>query len=86
MRALLGGAAGLAFLTAAALLFTWLALTGGGGRSSASVSPDALVLSPEVGRVIVRVFFWLFAVPIDAFALVAWFFALKRMVRQPPGP
>jgi hypothetical protein len=44
------------------------------------------VLSPEVGRVIVRVFFWLFAVPIDALALVAWFIALKRLVRQPPGP
>jgi hypothetical protein len=86
MRALLGGAAGLAFLTAAALLFTWLALTGGGRQSPASVSPYPLVLSPEVGRVIVRVFFWLFAVPIDAAALVAWFTALKRMVRQPPGP
>jgi hypothetical protein len=87
MRQALGGAAGLVFLTGAALLFTWLALTGGGARRSpVAANPDGLVLSPEVGQVIVRVFFWLFAVPIDAIALVAWFIAVRWLARLPRAP
>ena len=85
MRQVLGGAAGLAFLTAGALLFTWLALTGGGARRPpASVRPGSLVLGPEAAGVIMRAFFWLFAVLIDAVALVAWLVALRWIVRRPP--
>ncbi|MGH7345153.1 MAG: hypothetical protein ACREK4_09590 [Candidatus Rokuibacteriota bacterium] len=83
MRQALGGAAGLAFLTASALLFTWLAVTGGGRRSSVSPHPDTLVLPAEVGHVIVRAFFWLLAIPIDALTLVAWVIAVRWVVRRP---
>lgn len=85
MRRVLGGAAGLAFLTAGALLFTWLAVTGGSSRRPlAPARPGSLVLPAEVGDVIVRAFFWLFAIPMDAIALVAWFVALRWLVRRPP--
>jgi hypothetical protein len=85
MRQVLGGAAGLALISGGALLFTWLALTGGGARRApAPIRPGSLVLGPDVGGVIVRVFFWLFAIPIDAIALIAWFIALRSLVRRPP--
>ena len=85
MRRILGGAAGLALLSGGALLLTWLALTGGGARRAAApVRPGSLVLGPDVGGFIVHAFFWLFAIPIDAIALVAWFLALRSLIRPPP--
>jgi hypothetical protein len=85
MRRVLGGAAGLAFLTGGALLFTWLAITGGGSRRPpAPPRPGSLVFGPEVGEVVVRTFFWLFAIPLDVLALVAWFIAVRWLVRRPP--
>jgi hypothetical protein len=71
MTRVLGGASGLAFLTSAALLFTWLALTGGGFRR------------PPVVDALTRAFFWLFAIPIDALALVAWFVVVRWLARRP---
>jgi hypothetical protein len=44
----------------------------------------ALGLAPDVSSVIVRAFFWIFAIPVDALALVAWFIALRWLVRRPP--
>ena len=83
MRQVLGGATGLAFLTGGALLFTWLALTGGGSRRSpVSVRPGSLVLGPDVAGFIVRAFFWLFALPIDTIAVAAWFVALRWLLRR----
>ena len=85
MRQILGGAAGLALVTGGALLFTWLALTGGGARQApAPVRPGSLVLGPDVGAFVARAFFWIFAVPIDAIALIAWFIALRSLIRRPP--
>jgi hypothetical protein len=85
MPRVLGGAAGLAFLTGAALLFTWLAVTGGGARRLPAPSrPGSLVLPAEVGGFVVRAFFWLFAIPLDALAVVAWFVAVRWLVRRPP--
>jgi hypothetical protein len=84
MRQLLGGTAGLALVTGGALLMTWLALTGGGRRAPAPVRPDSLVLGPDVGGVIVRVFFWLFAIPLDAIAVIAWLVAFRRLIKRPP--
>ena len=50
MRRALGGAAALAFLTAAALLMTWLAVTGGGARRAhPPARAGSLVFGPEVG-------------------------------------
>jgi hypothetical protein len=37
-----------------------------------------------VGAFIVYAFFWLFALPIDAIALVAWFVTLRWLLRRPP--
>jgi hypothetical protein len=37
-----------------------------------------------VGRVLVHAFFWIFAIPMDAIALVAWLIALRGLVRRPP--
>ena len=85
MRQILGGAAGLALVTSGALLFTWLALTGGGARRApAPVRPGSLVLGPDVGAFVAQAFFWLFAIPIDAIALIAWFIALRSVIRRPP--
>jgi hypothetical protein len=85
MRRALGGASALAFLTAAALLFTWLAVTGGGPRlAGAPVRPRSLVLPAAVGDIVVRAFFWLFAIPLDALALVAWVIAVRWLVRRSP--
>jgi hypothetical protein len=85
MRRVLGGTAALSFLTAVALLMTWLAVTGGGSRRPpAPARPGSFVLSADVGDVVVRAFFWLFAIPLDALALVAWFVALRWLVRRPP--
>jgi hypothetical protein len=83
MTRVLGGSCGLAFLTAAALLFTWLALTGGGPRRHPSARAGSLVLPADVFDVLIRAFFWLFALPIDAIALVAWFVALRWLIRRP---
>jgi hypothetical protein len=85
MRQLLGGAAGLALVTGGALLMTWLALTGGGTRAPAPVRPDSLVLGPDVGAVIVRVFIWLFAIPLDAIALIAWLVSFRWLIKRPPS-
>jgi hypothetical protein len=82
MRRALGGAAALYFLTAGALLFTWLAVTGGPRRPLPPARPGSLVLGPEVGEIVVRAFFWLFAIPLDAIALVAWFIAVRWLVRR----
>jgi hypothetical protein len=85
MQQVLGGAAGLALVSSGALLFTWLALTGGGARHApALVRPGSLVVGPDVARFVVHAFFWLFAIPIDAIALMAWFIALRSLVRRPP--
>jgi len=85
MRRALGGATALAFLTAGALLMTWLAVTGGGSRHAhPPARPGSLVFGPEVGEVIVRAFAWLFAIPLDVIALVAWIVAVRWLVRRPP--
>jgi hypothetical protein len=85
MRRALAGASALTFLTAAALLFTWLAVTGGGPRlAGAPVRPGSLVLPAAVGDIVVRAFFWLFAIPLDALALVAWVIAVRWLVRRSP--
>jgi len=85
MRRALGGASALAFLTAAALLMTWLAVTGGGQRlAGAPARPGSLVLPAAVGEIILRAFFWLFALPLDVLALVAWFIAVRWLVRRSP--
>jgi len=85
MRRALGGATALAFLTAGALLMTWLAVTGGGSRHAhPPARPGSLVFGPEVGAVIVRAFAWLFAIPLDVIALVAWIVAVRWLVRRPP--
>jgi hypothetical protein len=85
MRRVLGGAAALAFLSMAASLMTWLAITGGGPTLlPMPPRPGSLVLSPDIGRFVMQVFAWLFAIPLDALALGAWFIALRWLVRRPP--
>ena len=86
MRRLLGGAAALAFLSTVAALMTWAALTGGGpSRPPMPARPGSLVLSPDIGRFVMQAFAWLFAIPLDAIALGAWFIALRWLVRRPPS-
>jgi hypothetical protein len=85
MRRVLGGAAALAFLNAVAILMTWLAVTGGGARRPPMPArPGSLVLSHDIGRIVTQGFAWLFAIPLDAIALGAWFIALRWLVRRPP--
>ena len=85
MRRVLGGAAALAFLSMAAALMTWLAITAGGARRPPMPArPGSLVLSPDIGRFVMQAFAWLFAIPLDAIALGAWFVALRWLVRRPP--
>src|SRR5262249_32806845 len=85
MRRTLGGASALAFLTAMALFMTWLAVTGGGsGRAHPPARPGSLVFGPEVGELVMRAFAWLFAIPLDVIALVAWVVAVRWLVRRPP--
>jgi hypothetical protein len=85
MRRVLGGAAALAFLSMAASLMTWLAITGGGPTlPPMPPRPGSLVLSPDIGRFVMQAFAWLFAIPLDALALGAWFIALRWFVRRPP--
>jgi len=85
MRRVLGGAAALVFLSTVAVLMTWLAITGGGPRRPPMPArPGLLVLSPEIGRTVMQAFAWLFAIPLDAVALGAWFIALRWLVRRPP--
>ena len=53
---------------------TWLAITGGGAQTpSDAAHPGSLVLSPDIGRFVMQAFAWLFAIPLDAIALGAWF-------------
>ncbi|HKQ67035.1 MAG TPA: hypothetical protein VJZ73_18615 [Methylomirabilota bacterium] len=85
MRGLLGGAAGLAAISFAALMMTWLALTGGGRQAPARPPRGTLVLGPDVAGILVHAFFWLFAIPLDVIALVAWFFALRALLRRRPS-
>ena len=85
MRRVLGGATALAFLTAIAFLMTWLAVTGGGSRRAhPPARSGSLLFGPEVGEVVVRGFAWLFAIPLDVIALVAWVVAVRWLVRRPP--
>jgi hypothetical protein len=43
--------------------------------------PDSLVLGPYVGAVIV----WLFAIPLDAIALIAWLVSFRWLIKLPPS-
>ena len=45
---------------------------------------SSLVLPAAVGDIVVRAFFWLFAIPLDALALVAWVIAVRWLVRRSP--
>ena len=85
MRPVLGGASVLAFLSAGALLMTWMALTGGGPALERPIAerPGSITFSPAVGRAVTYAFLWLFAIPLDVLALVAWFIALRWLVRRP---
>ena len=85
MRRALGGATALAFLTADAFLMTWLAVTGGGSRRAhPPARAGSVVLGPEVGEIVIRAFAWLFAIPLDVIALVAWVVAVRWLARRPP--
>ena len=85
MRRVLGGASALAFLSAVALLMTWMALTGGAPALERPIAarPGSIAFSPAVGHVVTSAFFWLFAIPLDALAVVAWFIALRWLLRRP---
>ncbi|PYM93631.1 MAG: hypothetical protein DME04_10625 [Candidatus Rokuibacteriota bacterium] len=72
-RRLLGAAALLTFVTMGALLLTWHALAAGG----------PLVLSRDAPRIIVGAFFWIFALLLDAIAVVAWVVALRVLLHRP---
>jgi len=71
MGRLLGAATILTFVTMGALLMTWQALTGG-----------SFVLSRDATRLIVGAFFWIFALLMDAIALIAWVVALRVLLRR----
>ena len=86
MRRVLGAATALMLVTGGAVLLTWLALTGGGaGRSSVSVGAVSVGLPGAAARGIVRMMIWVFAVASDAIALVAWFVAIRSLVRRESG-
>jgi len=79
----LGAATILTFVTMGALLMTWQALTGGGsGRSFVSSGAGSFVLSRDATRLIVGAFFWIFALLMDAIALIAWVVALRVLLRR----
>ena len=83
MGRLLGAATILTFVTMGALLMTWPALTGGGsGRSFVSSGTGSFVLSRDATRLIVGAFFWIFALLMDAIALIAWVVALRVLLRR----
>ena len=83
MGRLLGAATILTFVTMGALLMTWQALTGGGaGRSFVSSGTGSFVLSRDATRLIVGAFFWIFALLMDAIALIAWVVALRVLLRR----
>jgi len=52
MRQVLGGAAGLALISGGRLLFTWLALTGGGADGARAIRPGSLVLGRRRGVIV----------------------------------
>jgi len=80
-RGLLGGAAALTFLTAAAIFLTWQALGGGaGGASSVAIGPIAFTLPAPVARIVDRILVWLFALLVDVLAAVAWIAVLRALV------
>jgi len=70
----LGAAAILSFVTMAALLMTWRALTAGAGSFG---------LPRDAPRLVAAAFFWIFALLLDAVAVVAWVVALRVLLRRP---
>ena len=43
------------------------------------------MLGPDVSGILVRAFFWLFAIPLDVIALVGCFLAVRSLLRRRPS-
>lgn len=79
----LATATALTFITSMAIFLTWSTLTGAEGWSSTvSVGPLSLVVPKGLSRSIDRTVIGFFALLMDVIALVAWYGALRVLVRR----
>lgn len=79
----LATATALTFITSMAIFLTWSTLTGAEGWSSSlSVGPLTLFLPQGLTRSIDRVVIGFFTLVMDVIAVVAWYSALRSLVRR----
>jgi hypothetical protein len=75
--------AALVFMTTLAILFTWLAVTGGGDLTL-SLGPLSFLLPGAVGRVLGRVIAVLITLMFDALTIFAWVYTLRGALQRSP--
>lgn len=82
-RRVLATVTSLTFVSAAAILVTWLAWTGGGGgRTTVLIGPFSLLLPAGAARGVEPALRWFFAALTDAFAVAVWLHFLRALVRR----
>jgi hypothetical protein len=82
-RPWLATTAALVFMTTLSILFTWLAMTGG-GETTLSLGPVSFLLPGTVGRIVGRVIAVLVTLLFDALTIFAWVYTLRGALQRSP--